>query len=71
MHTDASLDLRWPIAGLFVVLGALLAGFGLLTRGDAAMYARSADINVNLAWGLVMLGTGLVFAGFAARAKRR
>lgn len=71
MTSTASLDLRWPIAGLFVVLGALLTGYGLLTRGDVAMYARSADINVNLAWGLVMFGTGLVFGGFAARAGRR
>ena len=71
MTSTTTLDLRWPIAGLFVVLGALRAVYGLVTNGDTAIYPRAGGTNVNLAWGLVMLGTGLVFGGFAARAGRR
>ena len=44
------LDLRFPMGLLFVALGALLAGYGLL--GDQAVYAASLGINVNLWTGL-------------------
>ncbi len=71
MSGAAALDLRYPIGGLFVVLGLILAGFGLVTGGDAAMYARSEDININLWWGIVMLITGGVFLALAARARGR
>ena len=70
MSAMAALDLRYPIGGLFVVLGILLAGYGLATSGSP-MYARATGINVNLWWGLVMLATGLVFLALAARAGRR
>ena len=53
------LDIRLPIGLLFVFIGALLVGVGLLA--DPASYARSLGINVNLWWGLVMLGVGIVF----------
>ena len=38
---------------------------------DAAIYARSLGINVNLWWGLVLLAFGLVMLGFALRAGKR
>jgi hypothetical protein len=53
------LDIRLPIGLLFVLIGALLAAFGLL--GDPAIYERSLGINVNLWWGLVMLAVGAAF----------
>ena len=53
------LDIRLPIGLLFVFIGALLVGVGLLA--DPASHARSLGINVNLWWGLVMLGVGIVF----------
>ena len=70
MSAAATLDLRYPIGGLFVVLGAILAVFGLVTRGNAAMYAPSAGVNINLWWGLVMFVVGLVFLGLARRGHR-
>lgn len=71
MSAGASLDLRYPIGGLFVVLGAILAGFGLVTRGNAAMYVPSGGVNINLWWGLVMLVVGVVFLLLARRGHRR
>jgi hypothetical protein len=71
MSGATGLDLRYPIGGLFVVLGVLLTGHGVLTRDDAAMYARSTGLNINLWWGAVMLGFGLLFLALAARAGRR
>ncbi|MDF1501773.1 hypothetical protein [Roseisolibacter sp. H3M3-2] len=67
MSGAATLDLRYPIGGLFVVLGALLAGYGAMTNGDAVMYGRSTGVNVNLWWGLVMLVTGVLFLWLARR----
>ena len=55
MSGAAGMDLRYPIALLFVVLGAILTVFGVMTGSDTAMYERSAGININLAWGVVMI----------------
>ena len=71
MSGGAGLDLRYPIGGLFVVLGLILAGYGLATGDDAAMYARATGININLQWGMVMLATGILFLLLARRGGRR
>ncbi len=62
------LDVRWPIGGMFAILGAILTVYGLLS--SPAIYERSLGINVNLWWGLVLLVFGLVMLGFAFRALR-
>jgi hypothetical protein len=54
------LDIRIPLGLIFLITGAIMAAFGLFTRGDATLYARSMDINLNLVWGLVMFAFGLV-----------
>ena len=71
MSGAAALDLRYPIGGLFVVLGLLLAGFGAMTRGDATLYARATGLNINLWWGVAMLAFGALFLALASRAGRR
>jgi hypothetical protein len=38
-----------------------------VTGGNTAMYAKSAGMNINLIWGVVMLVTGLIFLGLAKR----
>jgi len=67
MSAEGSLDLRLPIGGLFVTLGIMLAGFGLVTGGNTAMYVRSGGMNINLIWGVVMLITGVIFLVLAKR----
>ena len=59
-----------PIGGLFTALGLLLSGYGLATAGDAAHYARSLSVNINLWWGLVMLAFGLALLGVALGRRR-
>lgn len=49
-----SLDLRIPMGLLFLIVGAMLAIFGLFTQ-DSAIYVHSANLNINLIWGIVML----------------
>jgi uncharacterized membrane protein len=65
------MDLRFPIGLLFLLLGAILTVFGVATNGDTAMYAPSAGVNINLVWGVVLIGFGLVMTGLALRAVTR
>ena len=52
------LDIRLPIGLLFSVIGLLLVGFGAF--GDKGIYQRSLGLNVNLAWGAVLLVFGAI-----------
>lgn len=48
---------------MFVVIGAMLAVYGLLTAPD--LYRASLGININLVWGLCLLcfGALMLFMG--------
>jgi hypothetical protein len=70
MSGAMGLDIRFPIGGLFTVLGLLLGGYGAATAADPALYAKSLSVNVNLWWGLVMLVFGVLLLWGAARARR-
>lgn len=59
MSGSGGLDIRLPIGGLFTLLGLVLIGYGVVTAGNAALYARSLSFNINLWWGLVLLAFGL------------
>ena len=63
------LDVRIPVGLMFVVMGVLLAGYGLV--GDQSVYTRSLGINVNAIWGAVMLATGAVVLALSRVALRR
>jgi hypothetical protein len=65
--TPGNLDIRLPIGLLFLVLGALLAVYGLASKPE--LYQRSLGINVNLWWGLVMLFFGTLMFAFGRRAR--
>jgi hypothetical protein len=60
------LDIRLPIGLLFSVIGLLLVGFGAF--GDKTIYERSLGLNVNMAWGAVLLVFGAVMVLLARRA---
>ncbi|HLQ57877.1 MAG TPA: hypothetical protein VK113_00045 [Gemmatimonadales bacterium] len=62
------LDVRFPIGGMFSIIGAILAVYGVVS--SPAMYEKSLGINVNLWWGVVLLAFGLVMLVFAYRAHR-
>lgn len=66
MSDGMKLDVRFPIGGLFALIGAILAVFGLFS--DPAIYERSLGINVNLWWGLVMFAFGVFMLIMAIRA---
>lgn len=54
------LDIRIPLGLIFLMIGAIMAAYGVFTRGNTGLYARSMDININLVWGSLMLVFGLV-----------
>jgi protein-S-isoprenylcysteine O-methyltransferase Ste14 len=62
------LDVRWPIGGMFSLIGLLLTVYGMVS--DPALYERSLGINVNLWWGLALLVFGVVMLALAYRAQR-
>jgi hypothetical protein len=61
------LDIRTPIGLMFSTFGALLVGYGLLTRGSP-LYERSLGFNINLEWGAVLLVFGGVMLWLGRRA---
>ncbi len=53
-----NLDLRVPMGLLFLIVGAIIGSYGLVTRGSV-IYERSAGMDINLIWGIVMLVFGV------------
>ena len=52
------LDIRWPIGLMFTLIGLMMVISGVATGSNTEMYARSLNTNVNLYWGLLLLGFG-------------
>jgi uncharacterized membrane protein HdeD (DUF308 family) len=65
-----NLDLRIPMGLLFTIVGAMMSVFGFFTQGSA-IYARSAGMNINLIWGVVMLVFGITMFALGRRADKR
>ncbi len=53
------LDLKLPIGWLLSAYGVLLTVYGLTTKKE--MYAISLGLNLNLAWGILMMVIGGAF----------
>ena len=58
-ETVSAVDIRLPMGLMFTLIGVVLAVYGMMTNGDP-MYKRSGDVNINLWWGLVLTGFGLI-----------
>ena len=71
MSAGARFDIRLPIGGLFLLLGGVLTVYGLATKSDVQLYARSENIAINLWWGIVMVIFGALMLYFGTRAKQR
>jgi uncharacterized membrane protein YidH (DUF202 family) len=55
---NMDMDIRIPIGLLFVILGIILAAFGIFTINDTELYVRSLGRNINLWTGILMLVFG-------------
>jgi hypothetical protein len=63
------LDVRLPVGLMFAIMGALLAGYGLL--GDQSIYVRSLGLNINLIWGSVLMAAAAILLVLGTRKGRR
>ncbi len=64
-------DVRISMGMLFTLIGTILTAFGLATRTNTAVYAKSLGIDANLWWGLMLLGFGLVVMMLGRRSQMR
>jgi hypothetical protein len=63
------LDIRVPLGLIFLIIGGIMAIFGLVTHGDATLYARSLDVDLNLTWGGIMFVFGAIMFYVGKRQK--
>ena len=63
------LDIRIPLGLVFLIIGAIMAVFGLFTQGDALLYEKSLGVNINLVWGGLMFAFGAIMFFFGKRQK--
>lgn len=61
-----SFDVRGPIGLMFLAIGLLVGGYGAAVAPPTA-----SGINIDLVWGAVMAGFGLLMLGLAWRARAR
>jgi hypothetical protein len=61
--SDRLFDLRWLIAGMFVVYGIVLIIVGILNGGPELQ--KASGVRINLWTGIGMLLIGLIFAAWA------
>jgi multisubunit Na+/H+ antiporter MnhG subunit len=65
-----NLDLRIPMGMLFTIVGAIMSLYGFFTWGSV-IYERSAGMDINLIWGVVMLVFGTAMFALGRRADKR
>lgn len=66
-----NLDLRIPMGLMFTLLGIILTAFGIATRTNADLYAKSLGVNANLWWGIVLLIFGQLMYQLGRREQKR
>ena len=66
-----SLDLRLPMGLMFTLTGTILTAFGLSTRENTGLYAKSLGIDANLWWGAVLLVFGIAMLVLGRRGQMR
>jgi hypothetical protein len=66
-----NLDIRYPIGLLFVIVGAILAGCGIVLPPETSSHLLFG-MNVNISWGLVQLAFGAIMLALArSRARKK
>jgi hypothetical protein len=53
------LDIRIPLGLVFLIIGTIMATYGVITRGSM-IYLISMGVNLNVLWGSTMIAFGTV-----------
>jgi multisubunit Na+/H+ antiporter MnhG subunit len=64
-------DPRISLGMLFTLIGTVLTAFGLATRSNPDVYAKSMGIDANLWWGLVLLVFGILVLTLGRRGQMK
>jgi hypothetical protein len=65
-----NLDIRYPIAYLFLVIGAVLVAYGF--KSDPSIYAaHSLGININIWWGGIQMVFGAIMLVLAKQGAKK
>jgi hypothetical protein len=64
-------DPRITMGMLFTLIGTILTAFGVATRSNVDVYAKSLGIDANLWWGLVLMVFGIAMLILGRRGQAR
>lgn len=64
-------DPRISLGMLFTLIGTILTAFGLSTRSNVDVYAKSMGIDADLWWGLVLLVFGIAVLTLGRRGQAK
>src|SRR5208282_3509685 len=67
VNPTIDVDARIAVGMFFTLTGTILAAFGLSTRDQVNVYAKSLGIDANLWWGLALLAFGILMLAFGRR----
>ena len=65
------IDIRVPIGLMFLIVGIIIAGYGVGTNGDPMYANHSLGININLIWGVILVLFSLTMLGLAWMASKK
>lgn len=65
------IDIRVPIGLMFLIVGAIITTYGVVTTGNDMYAAHSLGININLWWGLCLVLFSLVMLALAWNASKK
>jgi len=71
MSQSHFLDIKLPLGWLFTFYGVVLGAYGLFTQPD--LYQKSANLNINLLWGglLLIIGVALLLMSCCVKKNQR
>jgi hypothetical protein len=65
------IDIRVPIGLMFLIVGAIIGIYGVMTTGNEMYTIHSLGININLIWGIVLILFSLSMLGLAWNASKK
>lgn len=68
---SSGIDLRVPIGLMFLIVGAIITVYGVMTNGNEMYTTHSVGININLIWGIVLILFSVTMLGLAWGASKK